>query len=118
MSKNHYNSAMKTLSFDAFRKNLSELIYSRRIRQIDVAESIGCTRGTMSRYMTGDRDPDIEFVYRIANFFHVSIDWLLGLTAYKNSGFSPDAYKILDMYTRASDEDKLVINTVLQRYDK
>ena len=43
----------------------------------DVADSIGCTATVYSRYEREEREPDIEMLCRLANYFQVSIDYLV-----------------------------------------
>jgi len=114
-----YDKTQQSLKFDAFRQNLISLIESKKIRRSDLAEAIGCTRGTITRYLTQERDPDIEFVHRISQYFGVSFDWLLGLSETKfSSRYSPEAKKIMELYIHADDNDQLVIQTILSKYDK
>ena len=45
-----------------------------------VAKEIGTDQQTLSRYETGDRTPDAEMLLRIADYYNVSTDYLLGRT--------------------------------------
>lgn len=38
------------------------------------------TQNTISRYETGEREPGIEELIKIADFFNISVDYLLGRT--------------------------------------
>ncbi len=46
--------------------------------QSQLAESIGVTRATMSRYISGDRVPNGETVANIATALRTTSDYLLG----------------------------------------
>ena len=48
------------------------------LRQIDVAEATGIDQKTLSNYETGKTQPDAKGLIALADFFHVSIDYLLG----------------------------------------
>lgn len=61
-----------------FSKLLKELRESRRLKQSELAEKLGVSRGSISFYENGDRVPDIVFLYKMAEFFGVSCDYLLG----------------------------------------
>lgn len=50
------------------------------LRQIDVAEATGIDQRTLSNYETGKTNPDSFAVIKLAEFFHVSCDYLLGVT--------------------------------------
>ena len=48
--------------------------------QEEVAEKIGFAQSTISKIMNGKQDPTVETLYLISQKYHVSIDWLLGLS--------------------------------------
>ena len=50
------------------------------LRQVDVAEKTGIDQKTLSNYETGKTNPDSYALVRLANFFDVSIDYLVGRT--------------------------------------
>lgn len=43
-----------------------------------VAEKLGTTQQTLNRYETGVNEPNIEMLCKLSDFYHVSIDTLLG----------------------------------------
>ena len=57
---------------------IKELRKSRHISQLKMAMDLNMTQNTLSRYETGDREPGINQLIRIADFFHVSMDYLIG----------------------------------------
>ncbi len=61
------------------------------LRQIDVARATGIDQKTLSNYETGKTNPDSYAIIRLADFFNVSADYLLGRTEQK----SIDIEKIL-----------------------
>ncbi len=52
------------------------------LRQIDVAEATGIDQKTLSNYETGKTNPDSYALIRLADFFKVSLDYLVGRTEY------------------------------------
>ena len=46
--------------------------------QDGLAEAIGISRSAVSMYETGNREPDFETLERIADFFNVDMNYLLG----------------------------------------
>nr|DAF74066.1 MAG TPA: helix-turn-helix XRE-family like protein [Caudoviricetes sp.] len=46
--------------------------------QRDVAEIIGCTQTIYSRYESGDREPSLTTLVKLADFYNVSLDYLVG----------------------------------------
>ncbi|MEK4233251.1 helix-turn-helix transcriptional regulator [Anoxybacillus sp. FSL W8-0703] len=61
----------------SFGDRLQELRNEMKLRQEDVAKKIGVGRTTYAMYEQGKREPDYETLLKIANFFGVSIDYLL-----------------------------------------
>lgn len=58
-------------------KKLRDLRERKDLKQIDVARALNIAKNTYSNYENGNRSPDYETLLRIANFFDVSIDYLL-----------------------------------------
>ena len=54
------------------------------LRQADVAAAVGIDQRTLSNYETGKTNPDSFAILKLANFFHVSADYLLGNDTDKN----------------------------------
>lgn len=61
-------------------QRLIELRHKKGITQQDVATNINISRTTYAHYEISRREPDNETLAKIANFFGVSTDYLLGLT--------------------------------------
>ena len=59
---------------------LKELREERRLSQVFLGMELGMNQNTISRYETGAREPSIKELILIADYFHVSIDYLLGRT--------------------------------------
>ena len=45
-----------------------------------MALDLNMTQNTISRYETGEREPGISELILIADYFHVSVDYLIGHT--------------------------------------
>ena len=59
---------------------LKELRKARRITQLKLAMDLNLTQNTVSRYETGEREPGIAELVRIADYFHISVDYLVERT--------------------------------------
>ena len=57
---------------------LKELRENVGLRQIDVANETGIDQKTLSNYETGKTNPDSYALLKLADFFNVSIDYILG----------------------------------------
>ncbi|MDF9528441.1 helix-turn-helix domain-containing protein [Bacillus cereus] len=63
-----------------FGTRLQTLRKERKLRQEDMAKQLGIARTTYAMYEQGNREPDYNTLIRLATFFEVSIDYLLGTT--------------------------------------
>lgn len=63
---------------DSFGKTLKTLRNNRNISATKLSEDLNIHRGSLSNWETGRRTPDSEMLLKIANYFNVSVDYLLG----------------------------------------
>lgn len=56
---------------------LKELRKARGISQLKLAMDLNMAQNTISRYETGAREPSIAELIKIADYFCVSVDYLL-----------------------------------------
>ena len=59
---------------------LKELRKKKGISQLRLATDLNTTQNTISRYETGEREPGIDELIKIADYFNVSVDYLIGRT--------------------------------------
>ena len=59
---------------------LKELRKQRGISQLKLAMDLGMNQNTVSRYENGEREADYQTLINIADYFEVSLDYLLGRT--------------------------------------
>ncbi len=62
---------------------LKELRKERNISQLKLALDLNMNQNTISRYETMEREADYETLVRLADYFGVSLDYLLGRTESK-----------------------------------
>ena len=62
-----------------FGTKLKELRLQAGMTQKDLATKIGVTKSVVSYYELSERSPSPEILIKLANIFHVSADYLLGL---------------------------------------
>ena len=105
----------KILKLERKKKGLSQMAF---------AKLFGVSQQTIGSWETNRTSPDLESLSKLANFFNVSVDYLLGLTdipytvddyiaKQKKAGkqpvdnqYSADERKIIDMYRQRSEKDK------------
>lgn len=59
---------------------LKELRKQRNISQLKLAIELNMNQNSISRYETGEREADYATLIKFADYFDVSIDYLLGRT--------------------------------------
>ncbi len=59
---------------------LKELRIQKGISQLKLALDLNTNQNTISRYETGEREPGIQELIKLAGYFGVSIDYLLEQT--------------------------------------
>ena len=62
-----------------FAESLSELLLLNNITPSTLAKTLGCGKGTISRYQSGQKEPSLAMLLRMADYFQCSTDYLLGL---------------------------------------
>ena len=70
-----------------YKENFPERIKKARdnagYTQAQVATECNIPRSTISKYESGQLEPDLEKLATLADFLNVSTDWLLGLGRYE-----------------------------------
>ena len=97
---------------------IKDLRLSAHMKQRDLAELLKCTPVSVSRYETGERDPDIETILRLCDIFGCTADYLLGRSTRPDPELSPEEEQLLAAYANASDEIRENIDHMLERYKK
>ncbi len=59
---------------------LKEIRKAKGISQLKLAMDLSTNQNTISRYETGEREPGINELIKIAEYFNVSVDYLLERT--------------------------------------
>lgn len=63
---------------DLFRQRLQTLREKRRISRIVLSELCGLAPDAVRRYERGEAEPTVQSITALADFFEVSVDYLLG----------------------------------------
>ena len=75
-----------------FSQRLRQLRVEKGIERQDLAEYLNMSYSAIAKYESGVRFPDKETLQKIADFFEVSVDYLLGRTDIRKP-FIPENYK-------------------------
>ena len=97
---------------------LKEIRKRKNVSQVKLAIDLNMCQNTISRYETGERQPGIEELIMIANYFDVSIDYLTGVsdTPCSLTKFLKDEYlaSLIDAVNDMTDEEKNNMSQVLK----
>lgn len=101
---------------NTFAGRLSELLAERGLTQKELADRVGITEASMSRYMHSDRIPKSEIVANMATALHTTSDYLLGTE--EDGNVETDFPRIVRLIARNSakltkEQKKAIINTLL-----
>lgn len=60
-------------------ENIRHLRLIRNLSQVDLAKELGVTKQSISNWENNNIQPSIDMLIRVADFFSVSTDFILGL---------------------------------------
>ena len=95
---------------------IKQLAEGSPLGTMELAEQIGVAAPTLSRYFTGTRSPDMSTAIKFAEYFHVSMDWLCGLSDEKH----PEDYalRFSKFYPLMTSEEQAIIDIIVSKYEK
>ena len=64
----------------AVGRRIKKALSARNMTQRELADTIGTTEASISRYVTGNREPKGLIIYKMAKTLGTSCDYLLGFT--------------------------------------
>lgn len=85
-----------------FSSRLKELRLAAGLTQKQLAEELQLTKSVISYYELRERSPSPEIVFKLAEYFHVSADYLMGLSFEKS----------IDISDLDSEDEKIVRSLV------
>lgn len=106
-------------------KNLRLLREKHGISQQKLADAIGLTQQSINKYENHKIEPDITTLIQIADYFHTSVDFLIGhadaqaeadgIPVYR---LSAEEVRMIEQYRRLSLKEKDSILLILDNYCK
>ena len=106
-------------------KNLRLLRESHGVSQQKLADAVGLTQQSINKYENHKIEPDIATLMLIADFFHTSVDYLIGHTEAQaeHEGvpvyrLNADEVKLVNQYRQLSLKEKDSIHLVMDNYCK
>jgi transcriptional regulator with XRE-family HTH domain len=99
---------------------IKELRNEKGITQADLAKILKISDRAVGYYENGDREPDYTTLLKIAEYFDVSIDYLLGRVDVRKEAASAsedaDFMNFYHGYKDLDDEDKDVLKATLEAF--
>ncbi|MDD3334136.1 MAG: helix-turn-helix transcriptional regulator [Eubacteriales bacterium] len=100
---------------------LKELRTQRRLTQQEVADALNVSKNTVYSWESGIRKPTIELMPEIADYFHVTTDFLFGREAAGKASIMPDdiaAHTNSEMSPEMKAEIEEIARKVFEKYAK
>ena len=82
-----------------FANQLGFLRRSQQLTQEQLADKLGVTKQSVSNWKNGNIMPSVEMLEKIADYFNVSVDYLLGRNVFEQSSLS-----VIDVTGLTADE--------------
>ena len=100
-----------------FAERLADLLKQQGVSQKELAERVGVTEATMSRYMHSERIPKSEIIANIATALHTTSDYLLGTE--KDGDIETDYPRIVRLIARnassmTKEQKSAIINALIE----
>lgn len=104
-------------------KNLRKLRMSRGLSQQQLADIINTSQQSINKYENHNVEPDISTLIKFADYFQVSVDYLIGhvpdeTNCPPDTELSKEEYRLVLNYRRLSKDEKDSIQLVQRNYLK
>lgn len=82
---------------------------AKKITQKQLGDVLGVAESTISMYESGNRQPDVDTMRKIADYFNVTIDYLIGGENISSSDKDELDEKIIKIFGSLSEADQAQI---------
>ncbi|WP_083509150.1 helix-turn-helix domain-containing protein [Planococcus rifietoensis] len=104
-------------------QRMKSLRSKKKLTQSELAKILGVARTTYAMYEQGQREPDYETLQKIADYFEVTVDYLLGREEKKTPSWSdedefdkwvndPEVYKFYKEFNDSPEERRQALLAV------
>ena len=101
-----------------FNERLKELRNVKKLSQRELAEELSVSKSAISMYESGAREPDHEMTEKIADYFNVDMDYLMGRTDVTMRFVSPHSCQKIDKNNSQEYYDDETVRAVTDRLRK
>jgi len=98
-----------------FSANLGKLRREKGLSQRQAASEFGISQALLSHYETGAREPKLDFIIRVCEYYTVTTDFILGRTKERGDGtsrLSAQVNDILDSLEELKAAESEIINNL------
>ena len=101
---------------------IKELREEKKLSQDNLAKLIGTSQRNIGRWENEENEPTYSQLVKLADFFDVSIDFLVGRDDMESvqrasaSGFSPEELELLKNYALLSDVERRAVQNVINGF--
>lgn len=95
---------------------LKEIRIEKGLSQKAVANSLECSPTVYSRYETGERQPSIEMLIKLSEFFEVSVDYLIGHYSFTAHNYSEFEEELVRASRNADDRARMDALSILKQH--
>ena len=96
-----------------FNERLKDLRRKAGLSQSELAKSIGVSKSSINMYERGEREPGLELLEAIADFFNVDMNYLLGKSDVISESSNIDI-QFLTLLSSMTEEDKKWLLDLIQ----
>lgn len=101
--------------------NLKALRKETGISQQRLAETLGISQQSVNQYENHNIEPDIDTLSRLADYFHTTVDYIIGRTnnrwpvdSARDARLNPDETEIIRLYRQLGQSDRDCVAHVLR----
>jgi transcriptional regulator with XRE-family HTH domain len=100
-----------------FQERLKKLRKERNLSQDEVGKPLNISGRTVGNYESGEREPSLGTLIKIADFYDVSLDYLMGRTDSRGLDSVSEEVSILEkLPDEAKDEVRVLLEYIRYKY--
>ena len=89
---------------------LEKLRITHNLTQVEVAEKLGLAKMTYHNYETGRNEPNIKTLIKIADFYNITIDYLVGRDFANDYGcLSQEEQELLNNFRQMNQQARVML---------
>lgn len=99
----------------AIIQNIKEVCRVKKIKNVDIAEYMGVSAGSVSNWFKGTNFLDVDNLYKLCGFLGVSMDQIFGVKPIHYCALDEEESRLLSSYRAASREARGYAMDILEK---